>query len=299
MKKVLITGSSGMLGGSLIRAFLPDKRFSLTGMSRSFTGLLSDKDQIRVDFSQPASLQSVDVTADVIIHTAAITDLKLCETDPELAHKVHVEATAELVKKVKPGGVFLYISTDSVFDGKKGGYSESDVPNPLNTYAQTKLKGEQVSLAGFSRTMVIRTNIYGFHDGLKNSLAEWAFQEWSKGKSISGFTDIIFNALYTGQLADVIKTIVEEGVYYPVLNVASQEFISKYDFLNTFRQKLGVSESLLSAATSDRFPSAIQRPRDTSLDLSLLKTFYKAPSLDEGLERWIRDLKILQKQWQS
>jgi dTDP-4-dehydrorhamnose reductase len=295
MTKILLTGSTGMLGNALIRAFLPDKRYALTGMGRSRTDLLHRQEQLQVDFSQPASIRAQNIEVDVAIHTAALTDLKLCESQPDLARKVHVDASAEVAGKVKPGGLFIYISTDSVFDGRKGNYAESDVPSPLNVYASTKLKGEEVCTSVFSRTMTLRTNIYGFHNPLRGSLAEWAYVEWRKGNTISGFTDVIFNALYVGQLADIIKTIVDKGLYQPLLNVASQEVMSKYQFLDLFRSKLELPESLVRKASSVDFPSPIQRPPDTSLDITLLKSFYNAPSIGDGLAQWIRDVRQLEK----
>lgn len=290
----MITGSTGMLGNRIIRAFLIDSRYSLIGVGRSLTALLPKQDQIQVDFSMPSGLISLEVKADVIIHTAAMTDLKLCEADSKLAYKVNVESTGELAKKIKPGGAFFYISTDSVFDGLKGNYQESDTPNPLNTYARTKLAGEQISRVVFPDSTIIRTNIYGFHEGMKNSLAEWAFQAWQKEQEIAGYTDVVFNAVYTGYLADVIKSMIDNQIHYPVLNVASREILSKYDFLNLFREKLGIDKGLLVATTSDHFPSLIKRPLNTSLDVSLLKSFKSVPTMIDGLDAWIRDVRNAQ-----
>ena len=290
MIKVLVTGPTGMLGTALIRTFVEDEKYAVFGMGRSLTQLLPAGKQVLVDFSEPTSVKVIDIDVDVIIHTAALTDLNLCEVQPELAYKINVESTAEIAAKLKRGGTMFYISTDSVFDGKKGSYTESDVPMPLNTYAKTKLEGERVSKERFAEATIIRTNIYGFHEPLKNSLAEWAFQQWGKKKPLSGFTDVIFNALYTGQLSKVIKFMVDNRIKFPILNVASREYMSKYEFLNALRAKLGISKNLLTESSSDQFPSPISRPLNTSLDVSLLETFHESPSVIEGLDQWINEV---------
>jgi dTDP-4-dehydrorhamnose reductase len=289
MKNILITGSTGMLGGALIRSFLPDKRYVLTGMGRSYTNLLSNREQVIIDFSNPERIKNLRWDYDIVIHTAALTDLALCENNPELATRVHVESTGQLAKKMSNGGMFFYISTDSVFDGTRGWYSEDDPTQPLNVYAKTKLQGEQASLECAGTTSVVRTNIFGFHDTLKNSLAEWAFNEWSMGKKISGYTDVVFNPVYTGELAVIIKRLVDDHLHYPVINVGSPEAISKFQFLDSLRRKLDFDEALISPSVSNQ-NNSIKRPLNTSLDTRLLEQFYSPWSISQGLDHWIKDL---------
>ncbi len=288
MKRVLVTGSTGMLGKDLIRIFNADTNYDVFGLSRGASNDLPNSKQFHIDLALPFSLDSITTEPDIIIHTAALTDLGLCEQKPQLAEQVHVEASRILAGKLSKSGKFIYISTDSVFDGIRGNYSERDSPNPLNTYAFTKLKGELgVKDENKGATTIVRTNIYGFHIPLKASLAEWAYKEWKDGKKISGFSDTIFNAVHTQQLATIVKFMVDNEVDYPVVNIGSDEAVSKYDFLEKFRVALGVSEDLLKVALSTDYPSAIQRPLNTSLDTTLLSTFYKVPSFENGIRQWI------------
>jgi dTDP-4-dehydrorhamnose reductase len=292
MKNVLITGSTGMLGSDFVRTFSKDTHYRVYGLSRQRSPLLPESRQILIDLSKSFEADQISIRPDVIIHTAALTDLNFCEKNPDMARQVHVEASRKLRHVLSENGTFVYISTDSVFDGTKGNYLETDVPNPLNKYALTKLQGEQaVQQVSHGRTSIIRTNIYGFHRPLKSSLAEWAYREWKEGRTISGFTDIAFNAVYTQQLVSIIKFLIDEDLRYPVLNVASNEAISKYDFLDKLRDRLKVDRHLLAPAESERFPSAIQRPKDTTLNPALLATFHALPEFDEGISRWIDDLR--------
>lgn len=288
MKNILVTGSSGMLGQDLVRTFGANSNYDVYGLGRSFDPLLSRTKQIAIDLGEAFSIDAIPFRPDIIIHTAAITDLTLCERMPKLAEQVHINASATLAKLLKKGGRFFYISTDSVFDGARGNYFENDLPNPLNVYASTKLKGERaVAEINAGTTTIVRTNIYGIHTPLKNSLAEWAFDQWRSGKKITGFSDLIFNAVYTGQLSQCIKFMIDQDVEIPVVNIAGDKPISKYDFLDKFRKLLGFEQHLLSKGISDDFPSALERPKNSSLNTDLLSSFYKAPDLEQGFCDWI------------
>jgi dTDP-4-dehydrorhamnose reductase len=288
MKKVLITGATGMLGSDFVRLLKANEQYDVYGAGRSVSKYLPLDKQFIVDFSNPMKIKDLPISPDVIIHTAALTDLNACERNPKLAHKIHVESSYELAKLCKKDTFFFYISTDSVFDGVKGSYSENDTPNPLNVYAQSKLKGENAVMEeNQGLTTIVRTNIYGFNLPLKNSLAEWAYHGWSVGNTIPGFSDIFFNAVFTGQLVSTIKILMESNLKYRILNIGSNTVISKYDFLEKFRRALGVKINLLKPALSSDFLSPISRPKNTSLDISLLSDFCQPPDFDSGIKEWI------------
>ena len=288
MKKVLITGSTGMLGSDLIRTFNAAPQYDIYGLSRTYSPLLAESKQYIIDLAEPSQISRIDISPDVIIHTAAITDLNFCENNPRLAELVNSEATGHLAGIAGKHTLFIYISTDSIFDGKEGGYNESDLPNPLNIYARSKLEGEKSILRqNKGMTTILRTNIYGFHVPMKNSLAEWAYREWSYGKKICGFSDIIFNAVFTYQLATIIKFMIDEGIGEQILNVGSNTAISKYAFLKKFREILGFADSFLEGSLSDRYPAKIERPRNTSLNTSLLSKYCSVPDFESGIREWI------------
>lgn len=289
MKKILITGSSGMLGTDLLETFLADPSYEVYGLSRTANPLLRSSNQLLVDLNDPESLYNIELRPDFVIHAAAITDLSLCEREPEMAHRVHVQTSQMLAHIFRGCKRFIYISTDSVFDGEKGNYSEGDAPNPLNTYALTKWKGElaiQEEIPNVST--ILRTNIYGFHKPLKNSFAEWAIQSWAAKNKINGFSDIVFNAVYTRQLSRIVKFMLDDHIDTPVLHVGSNNPTSKFEFLQILRQALNVEASLLKSSVSTDFPSSIKRPKDTSLSVGLLSQFYpRVPDYDEGVHECI------------
>jgi dTDP-4-dehydrorhamnose reductase len=293
MKTILITGSTGMLGTALVQLFSKSDEYVVYGLSREPASVLPLSRQIHLDLSKPEQYEKLNIRADIIVHTAAITDLNLCELRPETAHVVHVESSAFLASSLKKNGRFFYISTDSVFDGNKGNYSETDEPNPLNIYAKTKLEGELAVRNTIDAATVIRTNIFGFHVPVKNSLAEWAYQSWVKHARISGFTDIVFNPVYIKQLSDTIKFMIEKDIHYPILNVGSNVAISKYNFLEALREALNIPAHLLGAAASTDFPSNVSRPKNTSLDTTSLSGFFEVPGINDGIRSLVADFRRL------
>lgn len=290
-KKVLVTGSTGMLGNSVARCLNESGQYDIYGLSRSLNPHLPKEKQFLLDITAPLSNQ-VNIVPDVIIHTAALTDLAVCEADPGLAERIHVQGSSSVAALGSRETQLFYISTDSVFNGRQGLYKENYQPEPLNVYARTKLMGElAVQDRNKGCTTIIRTNIYGFHLPMKNSLLEWAYQEWLAGKRISGFTNIIFNAVYVGQLASIIRFLIEYPVKFRILNVGSEEVQSKFDFLDSFRNLMGVDKNLLAAVESSNLQTKIARPKNTSLDTSLLSSFYSVPSFQAGVQQWIDDFK--------
>lgn len=287
MKKVLITGASGMLGSDFIRTFRSKSEYEVFGLGRTSKPEL-EENQFLTDITKPIAPHTIGIIPDVIIHTAALTDLNRCEEAPDLAHRVNVDGSRHVAALAGRNTLFFYISTDSVFDGEKGDYSEKDKPNPRNAYAKSKLDGERAVLEtnkGF--TSIIRTNIYGLNIPMKNSLAEWAYREWQSGKVISGFSDIVFNAVFTGQLVDVIAYLIDRDLKIPILNVGSDEALSKYNFLERFRKVLRAEANLLKEARSTDFPSRVPRPKNTSLNTTLLSALYKVPDFNSGIMQWM------------
>ena len=293
MKKVLITGTTGMLGTDLVRLFGSLEKYKVFGLGRSTSSLLPKENQFKIDLTNKPEIESLNFIPDIVIHTAALTDLSLCEREPELANRVHVEASKTLARIGGKRTKFFYLSTDSVFDGKKGNYTEKDIPNPLNVYASSKLKGEiEVQNVLGDSAIILRTNIYGFHQPMQNSMVEWAYREWMLGKTISGFTDTIFNAVFTYQLAEIIEFMIDEEIVFPIINIGSDEAISKFDFLEKLRKELKIERALLTPALSATFTSPIKRPKDTSLNTTLLSTFYSVPDFESGIKDWMTNFSV-------
>ena len=269
---VLVTGSSGMLGATVVKFFI-EKGFNVYGISRTRNPQLDATHEFSGDLTDGQFLQSVSLTfqPDVIVHTAALVDLKFCEQNPMLAKQLHVDATHQLVTLFTKAR-FIYISTDSVFDGQRGDYSELDQPNPLNHYSKTKLEGEQVVSANAPSYAIIRTNLFGFHNPMKNSLFEWAYTSLSNGQAITGFANVFFNPLYCFQLAEIIHKISARKIN-GVFHVGSTDVISKYDFLLAVAKQFSLKSDLIGKSQLDPIALGAMRPLNTTLNTKKVESF--------------------------
>lgn len=293
MKNILITGSSGMLGKDIYTVFDKRNDFNVYGADRIYNDQIKNENQYIGDLTDSNFLQELigKSTPDLIIHCAAIVNLKTCEENRELTNSLHIDLPRKLVDFTKRGIKLLYISTDSIFDGERGNYNEDDLPNPLNYYAKTKLEGERIIKTALDH-LIIRTNIFGFNMPLKNSLVEWAITNILQGNRISGFTDIIFNAMYTKDLAGIILKLINarvSGTY----NVASRNILSKYSFLKYLSLLLSNRNDLVEMTKSDDTIVEIYRPKNTTLNVSKVEGIVGLPTIESGLENLIKDFKGL------
>jgi len=179
--KLLVTGSTGMLGTSLCR-LASQKGFQVVGVSRGkrSRALFDHERHFKVDLQSKTGFSEIlrAETPEVIVHTAACTDVDLCEKDPGLAEAINTTGTALLAEGAKEIGALLcYVSTDYVFDGKgKTPYREEDLPGPVSVYARSKLAGEKAVQSRLFAHYIIRTSwLFGEgHDSFVHHVLKWA-----------------------------------------------------------------------------------------------------------------------------
>ncbi|MEY8764934.1 MULTISPECIES: SDR family oxidoreductase [Clostridium] len=290
-KKILITGSNGMLGKDIELSFLLDNKFDVFGINRKQD---IDLDQARsiicnlTDFKELSRVLTC-VRPDIIIHCAANVNVDKCEADKNYCYKLNSEAVRVLSSYNSPKTKFIYISTDSVFDGEKGNYVETDKTNPLNYYAFTKREGEKFALQENKNSIVARTNIYGFHTNRGNSLAEWAINNLSKKNRISGFDDVFFNPVYTKQFAEILVKLLDVD-YKGLIHIGSNKYISKYEFLKYLCRRFDFDDTLLKKGFVNDVDFNAERPKNTTLDVSKLEkiTGYSV-NIEDGLESFYHD----------
>ena len=290
--RILVTGSSGMLGKDIVEILSNNINCSVYGISRTVNSRFSSDHQVIGDLTNLKFLSNslCKIKPDVIVHCAAIVNVDECETNKRAAEMLHRDVT-EILARYKSGLTrFIYISTDSVFDGQEGNYTEEDIPNPINYYAKTKRDGEIVVLENNSNAVVIRTNIYGFHLESGKSLVEWAIDNFKQEKSISGFTDVYFSPVYTKQLGGIIRDIIPAKYFKGILNVASKEYRSKYEFLLHIAKQFNFNTSLITKNSVKKFKFLAPRAVNTTLNTNLLKrVFDKVLTLQDGLSELSRD----------
>ena len=225
---------------------------------------------------------------DAVIHCAALANVDQCERDQDLAFRLNAELPGKLAKLTSKLGLKLVqISTDSVFDGKTGNYVESDITNPLNIYAKSKLAGEENVAKNDPDAIIARVNFFGWSMTGQRSLAEWFFNNLSDNCHISGFSDVFFNPLEVMSLAKQLLALIEKdlsGIYH----VASPNFISKYEFGRQIANLFGFDDSLISPQSWRSAGLSANRATNATLSINKLVNDLGMvpPTVQESLSFW-------------
>jgi dTDP-4-dehydrorhamnose reductase len=234
----------------------------------------------------------LDLRPHAIVHCAAATNVDWCEDNPEQAEAINVHASAVLADVASAlNAHFLYVSTDAVFDGKKGDYLETDEPAPVNVYAKTKLAAERETLRLNPSALIARVNIYGWNAQNKDSLAEWILRRLENGADVPGFTDVFFTPTLVNALIPVLFAMSERkltGLYH----VAGSEKISKFEFARKVAAIFGFDPARITPCNVNEVDLRAVRPLDISLNVGKTSRALdrSMPTVDAGL-REFRDLR--------
>ncbi len=273
--RILVTGASGLLGLNLC-LHLTDQH-KIFGIFHSHGLRNLPFKSTCCDLEKSASIKTlIDKTKpEMLINCAAMANVDICESQPEKAQAINAELPGRLAVICKKKNIrLIQISTDAVFDGKMGNYTEEDAPNPLSVYARTKLEGERLVAQAYPDAIIARVNFYGFSLSGKRSLAEFFLNHLMSNQQINGFVDVMFSPLYVIDLVDAMMKMVEKGLT-GLYHVVSSESLSKYAFGVKIAEKFGlekkliqpksVSEGGLLAARSPRLTLNIERLKSTEI----------------------------------
>ena len=215
-----------------------------------------------------------DIKPTVVINCAAITDLDNIEKNSHEAFLVNAEAVKNIAKTTnKINARFIQISTDSVFDGISGMYTETDSPNPINEYGKSKLLGEQYAQKYCKNHIVIRTNFYGYSKDKKN-LFSWILSSLKNNKTIIGFDDVVFNPLEISNLSKMIMEISLTN-HIGLFHFSSDESFSKYQFALRICKYLGKNNDLIKKGSIKDINLVAKRPLNTTLSNKKSKKILK------------------------
>ena len=275
MKKVLITGSKGMLASDIIKIL--DKKYDIVKADRDALDI-TDKDKVNSFVSS--------IKPDIIINCAAYTKVDDCETNRELALKVNSEGPKNLshISK-KIGCVLVHISTDYVFEGGKDYYREDDKPNPINYYGYTKFLGEKNILDIYPQnSYVIRTQwLYG----LKGNNFIYKMIELSKkNRSIEVVDDQIGSPTYALDLAKHIKSLLEDKPKSGIYHFINEWETSWYEFTKLIFDIKNIDTKVI-PFKSERFKTLAKRPKKSILKNTKYK---KMRDGKEALEEFLKQI---------
>jgi dTDP-4-dehydrorhamnose reductase len=286
--RILVTGASGLLGINLaLEASREHRVIGLVNGNRLQTDAFT---VIQGDLLVPGTAERLleETRPDWVIHCAALANLDACEADPAQAQQLNTEVPRKLAQIVARGGArLLHVSTDAVFDGQRGDYTETDQPNPIGVYSRTKLEGELAVLEANPRAIVARVNLFGFSLGGKRSLSEFFLYNLQAGKPMMGFTDVFFCPLLANDLAWLFLSMLDQGLS-GLYHVVSSESLSKYAFGVRLARRFGLDENLIQPVSVTQ--SGLKAARAPNLHLRTDKLTQALggppPTISAGLERF-------------
>ena len=290
--KVLITGSNGLLGQKIVGQVLKKgTSFLATSKGENRNPNCPSENYQSLDICDANAIEKVftDFQPTHIIHTAAITNVDTCELNPEECELVNVTATRYLFEAAqKVNAHFQLLSTDFVFDGEKGNYKETDEPNPLSVYAQSKVDGEVLLLnSDYKNHSIVRTIIvYGVGNNLsRNNIICWAKEALSKGQPMNIIDDQFRAPTWADDLAWACLRICEldkTGIYH----ISGPETFSIYTIVERVANYYGLSTETLTKTDSSTLNQPAKRPPRTGFDLTKSRNDlgYNPKTIEETLK---------------
>ncbi|MEO6733121.1 MAG: SDR family oxidoreductase [Ferruginibacter sp.] len=295
--KILVTGANGLLGQYLIKLLVEATTYEVVG---------SGKGSCRIPFlpSERAEYFPLDITdgietlsfmtlhkPDVIIHTAATTQVDECEANPIACWNTNVTATRFLISAAKGIATrFIYISTDFVFDGIDGPYDEAAVPSPINYYGSTKVAAEKSVMESEMHWCIIRTVlVYGnIVAGNRSNIISWVVKSLMEDKKIQVVSDQWRTPTYAEDLAKGILLAIEKnakGIYH----LSGEDMLSPYDMAMATAEWLGADKSLIEKVDRSLFTQPAKRPAKTGFIIHKAKRElgFQPVSFQEGLGKMI------------
>lgn len=295
---LLVTGASGLLG----------TRISQIATKQNYR-VYSAYNQHVPQFGTPIKLDLIDKTAvtlafektkpDVVVHAAALSDVDRCEKEKELAWKTNVEATSTIAQLCQMKDCFLtYVSTDYVFDGKKGNYRETDLTNPINHYGLTKLEGEERVKGSNTQHCIARTSvIYGAIPATgKTNFALWVIEQLRKKEQARTVIDQWNSPTFNTNLAEMVLEILEKRIT-GTFHLAGATRLSRCEFAQHITKTFNLDPDYVKPVVSKEMSWLAKRPRDSSLNVELAnRTFQHKPlQISEALSRLKAEMSVLEK----
>ncbi|MHA8096733.1 SDR family oxidoreductase [Aquirufa antheringensis] len=290
-KRLLITGSNGLLGQKLVELLRKQANVDLIATARGVN---------RLPVTDGYTYASLDITVqeevnavfdqfkpEIVIHTAAMTNVDTCETDQEGCDLLNVDAVAFLIKACKKHNSYLcHLSTDFIFDGAAGPYTEEGIANPISYYGESKLKAEQLLLASSIRWSIARTVlVYGIvPDMSRSNIVLWVKKSLEEGKTIQVVTDQFRTPTLAEDLAIGCWLLAKDEVK-GIFNISGSDFLTPYEMAVMTADYYGLDKSLLQKADSSTFQQTAKRPARTGFVLDKAKKVlgYAPRTFQEGI----------------
>ena len=290
--KILVTGANGFLGYYLVKQLLQnDLEVIATGKGpcrlpfthQNFT-------YVEMDFTDPFAVHDVfeKYKPGIIVHAGAMSKPDECELNQWQAYITNVEGTITLLNNAAGyKSFFVFISTDFVFDGVKGNYSETDIPNPVNFYGKTKLEAEEaIREYEFDWAIVRTVLVYGKPNAGRGNILTTVKDKLENGEKYKVVDDQVRTPTYVEDLASGIVTIIEKkkrGIYH----LSGIDVLTPYQMACMAADHLGLDKSLIQKVTANDFNQPAKRPPNTGFKIEKAKKElgFNSISFVEGMRK--------------
>ena len=276
-KRILITGASGQLGNSVLNQLFGKYELLATDINKSDTLNIpfvildiTDLEQIKSTFT--------NFKPDVIINLASFTDVDGCELNPEKAYLLNTKSVEMLSDNFN--GQFIQISSDYVFDGYNGPYSEDDDTNPLSVYGKTKLESEKL-LQDFRKDWcILRTNVlFDYYNSTEASFVKWVIDSLKSNKSINVVDDQWNNPTWTQSLAEIIELVINKNVK-GLYNYGGADYLNRFEFAIIIAEIFNLDKALISPISTNSLNQAASRPLMGGLKTEKIEKDYNIQCID-------------------
>ncbi len=280
--RVLVTGANGQLGRAMI---------GLTRDGTEFIGTARQDCEIsrngifHLDITNHSEVISSisKFSPDVVVNAAALTGVDLCERNPALAEDVNARGAASIALACSLIGCkMVQVSTDYVFDGERGGYSEGDSVNPIQEYGRTKLMGEKLADEILEGDLtIVRTSV--IFDGVSNNFVTWVLNGLRGESEIKLVEDQWVSPTSSNFLASSILSVIETGIS-GIINIASSKGLSRVEMGQIIAEKFNLDGGKIAISSMADLGWGASRPRNSTLNCSKFSTIGHLISFKEMLE---------------
>jgi dTDP-4-dehydrorhamnose reductase len=291
-KKILITGSNGLLGQKLVALLLNNPEVELLATSRGENKLAAIYPALPfalLDVTNPTDVEQVITMHQPthIIHTAAMTNVDECEINHEACWQLNVEAVKYLTSIAEKLDIHLiHLSTDFIFDGAAGPYNEEAAANPISYYGESKLAAEKIVRASAGKWAIVRTVlVYGIvHDYGRSNIVLWVKNSLEKKQSIKVVSDQFRTPTLAEDLAQGCWLIARHDAQ-GIFNISGKELLTPYDMALQVADYFNLDTDCITRADASSFTQTAKRPARTGFIIQKAETElgYRPHSFAEGI----------------
>lgn len=296
MEKLMITGVNGLLGQKLLEQAV--SKYAVLGIDLHPEPVLK---KIKFEYRKLDLTDRRKVKETILafhpaylINTAAMTDVDGCETEKERCWRINVEAVEHIIYAAQMiGSRIVHISSDYVFDGNKGPYTEESLPSPLGYYGKSKLASENVLTAADVEHAIVRTMVlYGHGIDVRPNFVTWLIEKLRQRQPVKIVTDQVGNPTLADDLAGAILRIIELKKW-DLFHICGSEAIDRYQFALKIAEIFKLDKALISAITTPELKQAAPRPLKSgfSIDKAVTQLGIHMSGVEEGLKKMRKEYK--------